>query len=105
MFVSGDNPPAGMTSLLAGPAWCPCSWLGGTSEVLCQAFTCPPVGFSLRLPYLLGSGDHDDRKHKCGNTRPDYKKEPVVSSEHHPHSGRITGDLSLPLVIPHVAVI
>jgi len=23
-----------------------------------------------------------------------------VPSEHHPHSGRITGDLSLPLVIP-----
>jgi len=28
-----------------------------------------------------------------------------VPSEHHPHIGRITGDLSLPLVIPHVAVI
>ena len=28
-----------------------------------------------------------------------------MPSEHHPHIGRITGDLSLPLVIPHVAVI
>lgn len=63
VFVSGDNmPPAGMTSLLAGPAWCPCSWFCGTEEVLCQAFTCPWVGFSPRLPLLQRSGDHDDRK-------------------------------------------
>ena len=101
MFVSGDNmPPAGMTSLLAGPAWCPCSWFCGTAEVMCQPFTCPWVGFSPRLPLLQRSGDHDDRKHKGGNTHPNYKKEPAAPSEHHPHSGRIMGDLSLPLVMP-----
>ena len=83
----------------------PCSWLGGTSEVMCQAFTYPWVGFSPRLPYLQRSGDHDDRKHKGGNTRPNYKKEPAVPSEHHPHSGRIMGDLSLPLVMPPGTVI
>ena len=28
MFVSGDNTPAGMTSLLAGPVWCPMFLVG-----------------------------------------------------------------------------
>ncbi len=99
---SGDNmPPAGMTSLLAGPAWCPCSWFCGTEEVLCQAFTCPWVGFSPRLPYLQRSGDHDDRKTQRRQYSPRLQKGARgavrTPPSHRPYNGR---SLSAPCYTP-----
>lgn len=99
---SGSHPPpTSYTSLLAGPAWCPCSWLGGTEEVLCQAFTYPWVGFSPRLPYLQRSGDHDDRKTQRRQYSPRLQKGARgavrTPPSHRPYNGR---SLSAPCYTP-----